>query len=63
MNYNVHETNAYVFISCCLWQAFRLIDISSGKHAEHTDTLCRQNAEVLIIKTGGAYSYQLALKF
>jgi hypothetical protein len=31
-------------------------------HTEHTNTLCGQNAELLNIEAGGAYSHRYALK-
>jgi lipoate-protein ligase B len=31
-------------------------------HMKQVNTLCRQNAELLIIKAGGTYTYHRALK-
>jgi hypothetical protein len=33
--------------------------VYSEKHAKPTNTLCEQNAELLIVKASGAYSYHL----
>jgi hypothetical protein len=31
-------------------------------HMEHTNTVCGQNAELLIVKVGGTYSYHCDFK-
>jgi hypothetical protein len=39
-----------------------IIAACSENHATPISTLCWQNAELLIVKAGGTYSYHLALK-
>jgi hypothetical protein len=38
------------------------IIVCSQIHTKHTNTLCRQNAELLNVKPGGTYSNHWALK-
>jgi hypothetical protein len=35
-----------------------IIAVYCENHTEHTDTLCGQNAGLLDVNAGGAYSYQ-----
>jgi hypothetical protein len=39
-----------------------IIAVCTGNYAKLTNTLCGQNAELLIIEAGGTYSYHEALK-
>jgi hypothetical protein len=39
-----------------------IIDVYCENHMKSLITLCGQNAELLIIKWGGTYSYQWTLK-
>jgi hypothetical protein len=39
-----------------------IIAVYSFNRKKSTHTLCGQNAELLILKVGGAYSYHWALK-
>jgi hypothetical protein len=38
-----------------------IIAIYSENHMKHTNTLCRQNAELFNVKAGGTYNNQCAL--
>jgi hypothetical protein len=38
------------------------VAVYCGKHTEHTNTLCGQNAEFLYAKVGGTYSNQWAVE-
>jgi hypothetical protein len=38
-----------------------IIAVHSENHTKHINTLCGQNAELLIIKSGGTYSYHWAV--
>jgi hypothetical protein len=40
----------------------KIIDADSGNHTKPINILCGQNANILNVKTGGAYSYHCALK-
>jgi hypothetical protein len=35
----------------------KIIAVFSENHIKPTNTLCGQNAELLIVKTGGTYTY------
>jgi hypothetical protein len=39
-----------------------IIAVYSADYMKHTNTLCEQNAELLIVKASGTYSYHWALK-
>ena len=39
-----------------------IIVVCSQIHTKHINTLCGQNVELLNVKSGGAYSYHLALE-
>jgi hypothetical protein len=39
-----------------------IIAVYSENHTKHINTLCGQNAELLIVEACGAYSYHLVLK-
>jgi cysteine sulfinate desulfinase/cysteine desulfurase-like protein len=39
-----------------------IIAVNSEIHTKHIDTLCGQNVEFLIVKSGGTYSNHWALK-
>jgi hypothetical protein len=39
-----------------------IIAVCSENHTKPISTLCGQNAELLIVKAGGTYSYHWALK-
>jgi hypothetical protein len=41
---------------------WEIIAICSQIHTKHTNTLCRQNVELLVVKLGGTYSNHWALK-
>jgi hypothetical protein len=38
------------------------VAVYSKNHTKHINTLCEQNAELLIAKEGNSYSYNCALK-
>jgi hypothetical protein len=39
-----------------------IIALYSANHTKPVNTLCSQNAELLIVKVGGTYSYHWVLK-
>jgi hypothetical protein len=39
-----------------------IIAVHTENHTKPINTLCGQNAELLIVKAGGTYSYHWALK-
>jgi hypothetical protein len=39
-----------------------IISVYPENHTKQINTLCEQNAELLIIKAGGTYTYQWGLK-
>jgi hypothetical protein len=40
-----------------------MIAVYSDNHTKAVNTLCGQNVELPIVKAGGTYTYQWALKF
>jgi hypothetical protein len=54
----------YVSITKTSWSILskKIITGYFEKQTKPTNTFCGQNAELLIIKAGGAYSYHWALK-
>jgi hypothetical protein len=54
--------NTFSWLRCLLILLEEIIAIYSENHTKHTNTLCGQNAELLIVKAACKYSYHWALK-
>jgi hypothetical protein len=57
------KTQYFSITEVSWWVLFReIINVFSEDHTKPINTFCGQSAEVLIVKTGGTYSYHWALK-